>query len=152
MFYTVQSISCYKYFQRFLNRQLFKFFSFLILFATKIRMVIQSFDHPFFENPIWGLQHCTRKIYVFSFFFFIQECIAISVLKGSYFSASHFSVIVSPWLFLSRVSGLGHRLFPDHHFCLCCVVLLFSGMIKPFQPKFASVCMITVNIHVSISC
>nr|QYA18067.1 ribosomal protein S10 [Apium leptophyllum] len=32
--------------------------------TTKIRIVIRSFafDHPFFENPFWGLPPYTRKI------------------------------------------------------------------------------------------
>nr|USM75445.1 ribosomal protein S10 [Epigaea repens] len=30
--------------------------------TTKIRIVIRSFDHPFFENHCWGLPPYTRKI------------------------------------------------------------------------------------------
>jgi len=30
--------------------------------TTKIRIVIRSFDHPFFENHFWGLPPYTRKI------------------------------------------------------------------------------------------
>nr|YP_010021251.1 ribosomal protein S10 [Malania oleifera]QOI73968.1 ribosomal protein S10 [Malania oleifera] len=30
--------------------------------TTKIRIVIRSFDHPFFENNFWGLPPYTRKI------------------------------------------------------------------------------------------
>nr|YP_010692805.1 ribosomal protein S10 [Melastoma dodecandrum]WCA44298.1 ribosomal protein S10 [Melastoma dodecandrum] len=30
--------------------------------TTKIRIVIRSFDHPFFENHLWGLPPYTRKI------------------------------------------------------------------------------------------
>nr|YP_010035082.1 ribosomal protein S10 [Aconitum kusnezoffii]YP_010989208.1 ribosomal protein S10 [Aconitum carmichaelii]QOX10105.1 ribosomal protein S10 [Aconitum kusnezoffii]WOV66898.1 ribosomal protein S10 [Aconitum carmichaelii] len=30
--------------------------------TTKIRIVIRSFDHPFFENPFLGLPPYTRKI------------------------------------------------------------------------------------------
>ena len=30
--------------------------------TTKIGIVIRSFDHPFLENPFWGLPPYTRKI------------------------------------------------------------------------------------------
>jgi len=30
--------------------------------TTKIRIVIRSFDHPFFENHFWGLPPYTQKI------------------------------------------------------------------------------------------